>query len=330
MPQPPQYERTIDFTERDGDDTDHPALNQELDAAAQSINALRENLALIQRDDGQLQNGIVGAEQLAPDAFEAVRADLNTAVTEAEQSAQSALTSALTAQGAVASAQQSATLAEQARASSQLNAQLAAQSAQEAATAGATAGAAAAQPFAAAAQQAADDAQASAAAAATFDPASYVPKAGNVTMAGPLSVPAGAGGAQVPRRSEVVGISGDESIGGVKMFTSRPKVPSGATGDEVPQAQEIFGKGQSWQTVTRTSGVTYTNSTDKPIICAVTSKSSSTVGYILGAVDGVTYASSTNHIGSPSDIVMYLLVPPGSTYSFTASNVTSVAVKEYR
>ncbi len=169
MPQPPQYERTIDFTERDGDDTDHPGLNQELDAAAQSINALRDNLALIQRDDGRLQNGIVGAEQLAPDAFEAVRADLNTAVTEAEQSAQSALTSALTAQGAVASAQQSATLAEQARASSQLNAQLAAQSA----------------------QQAADDAAESAAAAATFNPALYVEKSGGA--AGLLYTPSGTG-----------------------------------------------------------------------------------------------------------------------------------------
>lgn len=213
MPQPPQYERTIDFTERDGDDTDHPGLNQELDAAALSISALRINLALIQRDDGQLQNGIVGAEQLAPDAFEAVRADLNTAVTEAEQSAQSALTSALTAQGAVASAQQSATLAEQARASSQLNAQLAAQSAQEAATAGATAGAAAAQPFAAAAQQAADDAADSAAAAATFDPASYVPRAGNVAMIGPLSVPAGASGAQAPQAQEVAMLASTQLAG---------------------------------------------------------------------------------------------------------------------
>lgn len=157
----------------------------------------------------------------------------------------------------------------------------------------------------------------------------FVSKTGD-TMTGPLSVPAGASGNQVPRRSEVVGVSGNESVGGVKTFTSKPKVPAGATGDEVPQAQEIFGKGQSWQTVTRTSGVTYTNSTDKPIIFAATALSSSTSGFMLGYVDGVTYASSTNHIGSPSNIVVYLLVPPGSTYSFTASGVTSVAVKEYR
>lgn len=56
---------------------------------------------------------------------------------------------------------------------------------------------------AAAADASADAAAASAAAAATFDPASYVPRAGNVTIAGPLSVPAGAAGAQVPQAQEV-------------------------------------------------------------------------------------------------------------------------------
>ncbi len=56
---------------------------------------------------------------------------------------------------------------------------------------------------AAAADASADAAAASAAAAATFDPASYVPKAGNVTMTGSLSVPAGASGAQVPQAQEI-------------------------------------------------------------------------------------------------------------------------------
>ncbi len=39
--------------------------------------------------------------------------------------------------------------------------------------------------------------------------------------------------------SNLVHRTGDESIAGVKTFTSRPKVPSGASGDEPPQAQEI-------------------------------------------------------------------------------------------
>ena len=32
--QPQKYERTTDFTERDGDDTDHASINAEFDAAA--------------------------------------------------------------------------------------------------------------------------------------------------------------------------------------------------------------------------------------------------------------------------------------------------------
>lgn len=49
---------------------------------------------------------------------------------------------------------------------------------------------------------------------------SAVPLAGGVTMTGPLSVPAGATGTQVPRRDEVVGIAGNETITGVKTHTA--------------------------------------------------------------------------------------------------------------
>lgn len=59
MSQPLPYERTTDFTERDGDDTNHVALNAELDAAALTIQGLRVNLALIQRDDGKFKDGSI-------------------------------------------------------------------------------------------------------------------------------------------------------------------------------------------------------------------------------------------------------------------------------
>lgn len=165
---------------------------------------------------------------------------------------------------------------------------------------------------------------------ATLDPDDFVPRAGGVTMTGPLSVPAGATGSQVPRRSEVVGISGNESIGGVKTFTSKPKVPAGATGDEVPQAQEIFGNAQSWQTVTRTSGVTYTNSTGKPIIVQAYGQAANTSGYIRSTIDGNTaswsayYAFATPLLGSS------IVVPNGSTYTIEWANMSSLAVREYR
>ena len=96
MSQPQAYQRVTDFSERDGDDTDHPALNQEFDGAAQSINQVRANLALIQRDDGALKNGSVTADSLAPSVFDLVLVNVAVAVELAQESAISALTSATT------------------------------------------------------------------------------------------------------------------------------------------------------------------------------------------------------------------------------------------
>lgn len=122
MPQPQAYERLTDFSERDGDDTDHPALNQELDQAAQSINQIRANLAQIQRDDGALKNGVVTADSLAPSAFDAVLINVNEAVGQAQDAATSALTSATTANTARDQAVASAAAALTSQTASGLNA----------------------------------------------------------------------------------------------------------------------------------------------------------------------------------------------------------------
>lgn len=127
--QPQKYERITDFTEREGDDTDHSALNDEFDAAALTTDQIRANLALIQRDDGALKNGIVTADALAPSAFDAVQASVNEATAEAEAAALSALTSATTANAAKDAALISKNQAETARDSSNLNAANAAASA---------------------------------------------------------------------------------------------------------------------------------------------------------------------------------------------------------
>lgn len=66
MPQPPSYTRSEDFTERSGDDTNHTALNAELDGAAAAIGGIRTNLALIQKDDGSVANAVIGLDQLTP------------------------------------------------------------------------------------------------------------------------------------------------------------------------------------------------------------------------------------------------------------------------
>lgn len=143
MAQPQAYNRETDFTERDGDDTNHPGINIELDAAAQSINEIRNNLALIQRDDGALQNGIVTAESLAPSAFDAVLVEVNLAVTDAQTAATSANNAAVSANTARDQAVAAKDAAETANTSSALNAATANTKAAEA-NASATAAAASA------------------------------------------------------------------------------------------------------------------------------------------------------------------------------------------
>lgn len=230
MPQPTAYQRTVDFTERDGDDTNHAGINAELDAAALSVNQIRANLAQIQKDDGTLANNSVGAEQLAPGAFNAVQASLNAATQAASGSAQSALTSALSAQQAATDAAQTISTVQQHAAAALLNAQGAATSAADAATS-----------------------------AASINPANLVQVTGDQTIAGiktfssPPVVPAdsfsfaqlqniptgtilgrssaGAGdieglsGTQALALMGAVGTTGNQTIGGVKTFSAFPVLP---------------------------------------------------------------------------------------------------------
>jgi hypothetical protein len=67
MPQPPAYERTKDFAENFGNETDHSALNTELDNAGNSINDIRANLAILQADDGKLRPDVVTPDSVSPE-----------------------------------------------------------------------------------------------------------------------------------------------------------------------------------------------------------------------------------------------------------------------
>lgn len=69
MPQAPAYNREKNFAENNPDRTDHAAINAELDRAAQSINALRNNAALIQADDGTLKNAVVSIAALSTEVL---------------------------------------------------------------------------------------------------------------------------------------------------------------------------------------------------------------------------------------------------------------------
>lgn len=146
MAQPQAYNRETDFTERDGDDTNHAGINTELDAAALSINQLRDNLALIQRDDGALKNGIVTAESLSDSAFNAVLGEVATATAAASASADRSTLFAtqaeadrIAAQAAAAAAQSSQTAAANSATTASAKADESASSATSAATSASTA-----------------------------------------------------------------------------------------------------------------------------------------------------------------------------------------------
>lgn len=82
MAQPPAYNRSKDFTENFGTETDHTALNAELDTVANSINDIRANLAILQADDGMLRPAVVTTDSIT----DTLREDLISGATEAVQS----------------------------------------------------------------------------------------------------------------------------------------------------------------------------------------------------------------------------------------------------
>jgi len=89
------------------------------------------------------------------------------------------------------------------------------------------------------------------------------------------------------------------------------------TGDAIP-----IGVGQTWTDVlgSRATGTTYTNSTGRPIMVAVTA-GEATYSYCRGWVDGVTITEqqSRDSATSTSQAGVIFIVPAGSTYQVTVS-----------
>ncbi|MFY2599452.1 hypothetical protein ACOTHJ_21235 [Achromobacter xylosoxidans] len=149
MAQPPAYNRVKDFGADYGDQTDNQAINTELDAVSASVNGIRTNLALIQRDDGGLRDGIVTkdalAQSLKDDLYAEFSGNINDSVLEAQQAAADATNAAAAANADAATASaaqqaaQTASTAAQASASSASASQSAAFTSANAASASATA-----------------------------------------------------------------------------------------------------------------------------------------------------------------------------------------------
>lgn len=127
-----------------------------------------------------------------------------------------------------------------------------------------------------------------------------------------------------------VKIAGDQIIAGVKTFTSSPIAPTPASGDNSTKVAttafatgQDLGVGQTWQNVTasRALGVTYTNSTGKPITVSIRAFAG-----VLGTfiIDGLTVINFANNDPTYGNFYSYtVIIPNGSTYSMTGSTIGS-------
>lgn len=136
MAQPRAYNRTKDFTQDFGNETDHSSLNAELDAAGNSINDIRANMAILQADDGKLRPNVVTVDSID----NSVRDDLSAGIVlQVQGSVDAAATSATAAANSATAALASKTAAASSETSAAGSATAAAASASSASASAATA-----------------------------------------------------------------------------------------------------------------------------------------------------------------------------------------------
>ena len=87
-------------------------------------------------------------------------------------------------------------------------------------------------------------------------------------------------------------------------------------GGQALNAMSSLGYGQTWQTVTRTLGTTYYNTTGKPIFLSIYAGSITTAGDNTLTVNGATANKNYNSVASTIGLT---LVPPGASYVLTSS-----------
>lgn len=106
-PVPADYDRQVDFTSYEANFPNRPIkgtdLDAEFNAIERALDETQDRLALIQRDDGNLKNGIVTRDSLEAGLATSI-ADIDAATTRAEEAAEAAEA----AEAGAISAQQSA------------------------------------------------------------------------------------------------------------------------------------------------------------------------------------------------------------------------------
>lgn len=104
-------------------------------------------------------------------------------------------------------------------------------------------------------------------------------------------------------------------------------------GGQALAAMSSLGYGQTWQSVTRTAGTTYYNTTGKPIMMSVTASGTSTGAMnITPTIGGVSFVLYTNFAGVAGlPIGSYVvIIPPLMAYVLSVTNCTLTAIHELR
>jgi hypothetical protein len=92
------------------------------------------------------------------------------------------------------------------------------------------------------------------------------------------------------------------------------------------------GDAQTWQTVTRTSGTTYTNTTGKPIVGNYSVSASGASYACTASINGGT-AFIISQCALPSGFAIgagSIIIPPGATYVITTSSGSISGATELR
>lgn len=97
--------------------------------------------------------------------------------------------------------------------------------------------------------------------------------------------------------------------------------------DLIPTGKNVLGAslgvGQKWVLQSYTSGTTYTNTTNQPIYTQISTQAvSDSIGSLMLTVDGLQLSNN-----SPSQNTfgfVQAIIPPGSKYEITSSNITSL------
>ena len=120
----------------------------------------------------------------------------------------------------------------------------------------------------------------------------------------------------------VVGTSDTQTLTN-KTIDASQLVSASVTTTQLATAVQPIGVGQTWQAVTRTAGVTYTNSTGRPIMLSINIAATpgSNIQLTIDGVSGIGLVS-TNQTGTLSTTA---IIPAGSTYSQSGNTATQAA-----